>query len=493
MRLNSKQICEYTGGITLVEPIDASRLACGITWNSREVKEGDVYVALPGERVDGHSFVGDTLKAGAIIALVMDKPDEETCLLAREMGAAVIEVPNTTAALTDLAGAWRKRLGCHVVGLTGSSGKTTTKNLVRDVLQASFSVVATEGSQNNELGVPKTLLTADPDTEVIVVEMGMRGKGQITELCDFVKPDMGLITNIGDGHIELLGNRENVAAAKAELMEALPDGIGKAFLNLDDGYTEFIRTSTRLVERHVELVYFDGACGHAAAQAAEGLQGGEGLSPGARMGAWADAIRLGAEGRPVFDLHIDGQTRSITLPLLGLHNIHNACAAASIGAALGMDIDTIVHALGQTVPECGRQEVLRGRDGFLVINDAYNANPDSMRASLMTFSALKVQGERYAVLGDMGELGDIAEACHEGIGKLVAGLDIDYLYCIGDLSSHIADAARRGGMPADRVRQLDSVAEILGELDCAVTPKDAVLVKASHFMGLERVVGGLVS
>ncbi|MEG0322522.1 MAG: Mur ligase family protein, partial [Raoultibacter sp.] len=185
MRLNTKQILEYTGGALLVDPIDASKLACGITWDSRTVTVGDLYVALPGEKVDGHSFVAPALRAGAAVVLVQDSPDEATCLLAREMGAAIIEVSNTSAAITDLARAWRGFLRCHVVGLTGSTGKTTTKNLVRDVLAASMSVVATQGNQNNELGVPKTLLAADPETQVVVVEMGMRGLGQITELCEF--------------------------------------------------------------------------------------------------------------------------------------------------------------------------------------------------------------------------------------------------------------------------------------------------------------------
>ena len=233
MRLNVKQILFYTGGRYLVEPIDAGELLQGISWDSREIEAGCLYVALPGERVDGHAYVGAALRAGARAALVTDRPDEAAMLLAREMGAAIIEVPNTAHAITDIAREWRHHLKGRVIGLTGSTGKTTTKNLVRDVVAAAHTVVATKANQNNELGVPRTLLSADPETEVVVVEMGMRGRGQIEELCEFVRPDWGVITNIGESHIELLGSRENIARAKAELLAALP-AAGVAILNADD-------------------------------------------------------------------------------------------------------------------------------------------------------------------------------------------------------------------------------------------------------------------
>lgn len=477
MRLNSKQIAEYTGGTAAVEPIDASRLACGVTWDSRTVREGDLYVALPGERTDGHAYVPAALRAGAAVVLVQERPDEATCLLAREMGAAVIEVSSTFAAVTDLARAWRGFLRGHVVALTGSTGKTTTKNLVRDVVAASFAVVATEGNQNNELGVPKTLLSADPETEVVVVEMGMRGLGQIAELCDFVKPDMGLITNVGESHIELLGSRENIACAKAELIEALPNGTGAAFLNASDAFTPFVLEHAKAKQRSLEVWLYDGSA--------------EGADESAD--AYATDVELDDEGRPRFTLHVAGEKAACALSLRGLHNVHNACAAAVVGAKLGMSASAIAHALASAQPEAGRQHVIRARGGFTVIDDAYNANPDSMRASLAMFSALSVQGKRIAVLGDMGELGDYAVACHEGIGRAAAASRLDHLVCVGELAAFIARAAREAGMKADTVLETDSIPGALGELDNLLEPGDAVLVKASHFMGLERVVGGLVN
>ena len=249
MRLNAKQIAACTGGSFIVDPLDSRSLATGLTWDSRDVKPGDVYVALPGERVDGHDFVGASLRAGAIVALVMQPLDEAARLLAREMGAAVIEVPDTAHAVSDLAREWRAHLHGRVIALTGSTGKTTTKNLVRAVLASAYSVVATAGNQNNELGVPKTLLSAEPETEMVVVEMGMRGAGQIADLCDYVRPDWGLVVNVGESHIELLGSRENIACAKAELRCALPEGSGRAFVNADDDFADFMRVHARLDAR----------------------------------------------------------------------------------------------------------------------------------------------------------------------------------------------------------------------------------------------------
>lgn len=477
MRLNSKQICEYTGGSMLVEPIDASKLARGITWDSRTVAADDLYVALPGERTDGHKYVSAALAAGAAAVLVQERPDEAACLLAREMGAAVIEVSNTHAAVTDLARAWRGYLRGRVIGITGSTGKTTTKNLVRDVASAAFRVVATQGNQNNELGVPKTLLSADPETEVVIVEMGMRGTGQIAELCDFVKPDMGLVTNVGESHIELLGSKEAIARAKAELIEALPAGTGSAFLNASDRFTPLVLASAHAEARSLEVWLYDGS--------AEGAD--------AACDAYAADVTLDEEGRPRFVLYVGGEKAACSLTLRGLHNVQNACAAACVGAKLGLDAETIARALASAQPEAGRQHTIRARGGFTVIDDAYNANPDSMRASLAMFSALAVSGKRVAVLGDMGELGDFAVACHEGVGRSAAASGIDYLVCIGELSAHIARAAREAGMGADTVFETDSIPGVLGELDNLLEPGDAVLVKASHFMGLERVVGGLVN
>lgn len=475
----------------MVEPLDPAQIICGVALDSRKITPGDLFVALPGERVDGHAFIADVLRQGAAAVLVTDPVDEKTCLLAKEMGAAIIEVSNTSAAFVDLAYAWRKKLSAKIVGITGSSGKTTTKNLVRDVLAAQFRVVATQGNQNNELGVPKTILEADPETEIIVVEMGMRGLGQIAQLCDLVAPHMGLITNIGDAHLELLGSKEKIAQAKAELFEALPKGEGVAFINRSDAFADLACNFANLEERNVQLVYFDGSGAPVAETEAAMLE--ENKNSLVKWGAWATDISLDASGCPCFTLHLPEAQSPCTLPLRGLHNVHNATAAASVGAAFGMEIDKIVAALKNVVAECGRQQVREARGGFTIVDDSYNANPDSMRAALTMFSAMEFGGRRVAVLGDMGELGQTAQACHEGIGQLAASLSLDLLICIGDLSAHISRIAVESGMDEIKVIHVSNVSDVLEELDTYLLPGDGVLVKASRFMGLERVVGGLVS
>ncbi|TGY67178.1 UDP-N-acetylmuramoyl-tripeptide--D-alanyl-D-alanine ligase [Enterorhabdus sp. NM05_H27] len=499
MRLNAKQIAACTGGQFLVDAIDPSALMTGITWDSREVQPGWLYVALPGERVDGHDFVEAALRAGAAGALVMQSPGRPACLLAREMGAAVIEVANTASAITDLAREWRGHLRGRIIGLTGSVGKTTTKNLVRDVCAAFGSTVATRGNQNNELGVPRTLLAADPETAVVVVEMGMRGMGQIAELCDFVRPDWGLVTNVGESHIELLGSRENIARAKAELFAALPAGTGRAFLNLGSPALGILMDAGRLGERPVALSGFDGHPDGAAIE----LYEREAVACDEVV--WAEDVALDAEGRPCFTLcardRADEGDLSLLAPvercrcalaLTGAHNVDNAVAAAAVGFALGLDLETIASALGASVPEPGRQEVIAARGGFTIVNDAYNASPDSMRASLATFAATDVAGRRIAVLGDMGELGSFAEPCHAGVGAAAAEAGLHRLICVGELAASIAEGAAAAGMDAARISRAATVADVLEELDTLLEPGDAVLVKASHFMGLNRVVEGLV-
>lgn len=484
MLLNAKQIAQITGATIVVEPLSSKELANGLVWDSREVTPDVLYVALPGQRVDGHDFVDNALRAGASLALIMKTPSAQTCALARELGAGILEVPDTTDAITQLASAWRTKLTGHVIALTGSSGKTTTKNLVRDVLSAQFSVVATKANQNNELGVPKTILSADAHTDYVVVEMGMRGSGQIHALCSFVQPDMGLIVNVGESHIELLGGRGNIARAKGELFCDLPSYKGVAFVNAACDYADFLCQNAQLAARGVRVVRFGLPCAPADDKPA----------------VWAQDVALDEEGCAYFTLCAQGFSQlnygpssiSVRLHLRGLHNVSNATAAAAVGLQCGMKLETVARALANSQPEAGRQEVLRARGGYTIVNDAYNANPESMRASLLTFSAMEGFNRHIAVLGDMGELGSYAEACHKGIGALIPSLSIDYLICIGELSAHIAQAARDAGMSEDKIMQARSVSEVLCALDSMLEPRDAVLVKASHFMGLSRVVEGLI-
>lgn len=472
----------------------------GITWDSREVRPGWLYVALPGERVDGHAFVEAALRAGAAGALVTDAPSQSCALLARELGAAIIEVPNTASAITDLARAWRSHLRGRVIGLTGSVGKTTTKNLTRDVCAAYGSVVATKANQNNELGVPRTLLNADPETAVVVVEMGMRGRGQIAELCDFVRPVWGLITNVGESHIELLGSRENIARAKSELFEALPAGVGRAFANLDDDFAAFMTERGRLSERSVAL---SGFAGHPDAALRGAL---ERESAACDQAVWAEDVSLDAEGRPRFTLcardaadHDDGalfatvERVPCSLSLTGAHNVDNACAAASVGFALGSiwPPSPLRWEIRCPSPAARRSSPPRGLHRY---QRRLQREPRFPCAPRLRPSPPRMwPAGASPVLGDMGELGSFAPACHEGVGAAAASHHLDKLICIGELARHIAAGAEAAGMDAARISRADTVADVLEELDALLEPGDAVLVKASHFMGLTRIVEGLVN
>ena len=464
----------------------AAEQVTGMTWDSRSVAPGDLYAALAGERVDGHDYAASAVDGGAVAVLAQRPVD---------VSVPVIIVDDVELALVGLASYWRDRLTSTVIGITGSSGKTTTKNLVRDVLSRELNVVATKANQNNELGVPATLLGADADTQAVVVEMGMRGLGQIAELAEVAKPNWGLITNVGTSHVELLGSREAIAQAKSELYEALPDGSGLAFVNADDDFAQAMRASARLEERGVGTVYYSGS-GNRYASITE--ESDDFTFPF----VWASDVELDDVARPTFTLNAVGfeqielpdanGSRRCSLEMRGLHNVSNACGAAAIGLASGMSLDACCSALEAAQPEAGRQRVMKNSADIMVVDDAYNANPDSMAASLAAFASLSVSGRRIAVLGDMLELGHFAESSHERVGELAAASGIDCLVCVGPLSRRAAEAACQAGMDRSAVRLCDDAESALEVVMGQVASGDAVLVKASHSIGLERVVEGLV-
>ena len=325
MQLSVTEIAEAVSARIVAAPNPDAQIA-SVTWDSRTASEGSLYVALAGERVDGHDYVLAAVSAGARCVLVTRSLPDEVVARVQEFGAAILLVDDAQAAITDLARVWRGRLQGRIVGLTGSNGKTTTKNLVRDVLVCAGSVTATRGNQNNELGVPNTLLAADADTLNVVVEMGMRGLGQIDSLCSFVRPDWGIVTQVGESHIELLGSRENIARAKSELIAALPEG-GVAFLNGADDMSDFVWECARGAERGVGAVCFDGS-GAYREDAVAGWRAGRAV--------WASDISLDDAGRASFTLFARGfsgdagcESAICSLALSGLHNVHNACAAAA--------------------------------------------------------------------------------------------------------------------------------------------------------------------
>lgn len=447
---------------------DLATIANDVSIDSRSATPGCVFFALRGERTDGHDHLSDAFQAGARVAMVerLSADLAERVKAAAAAGAAVIRVASVEKALSDLAAWHRSRLHCTVVGVTGSNGKTTTKDFMCAALGASRRVVATEGNRNNELGVPLTVMRAGADTDVLIVEMGMRGPGQIASLARVARPDVGLVTNVGLTHVEVLGSQDAIASAKGELVEAIgPDGA--VYLNGDDAYTHVLQS------RSVAPVVTYG------------------LSAG--CGVRAVDIVMDDQSRPGFGIVAGGLRAHVDLPIPGRHNVYNALAATAVAFGLGVGLDEIASRLACAETTGMRMESFVTAAGVTIINDAYNASPSSMHFAVETLAGFSAARRRIAVLGDMAELGSLTELAHFDIGELVARSSIDVLVTVGPKASRIADGARAEGMDAEVVRPCATAEEALEVLDDVVERGDVVLVKASRVMGLERVVEGMVA
>jgi UDP-N-acetylmuramoyl-tripeptide--D-alanyl-D-alanine ligase len=455
--LNIKEVTQAVRGRLLTG--DGSQVFGGVTTDSRKVAPGTLFVALIGQKYDAHHFVLEAIDrgaAGAIVARQINLP-----LLYEKR--PIILVEDTLKALQDLAVAWRAQFPIPVVGVTGSNGKTTTKDMIAAVLGIKLPTLKTEANLNNEIGLPLTLLQLKPHHQAMVVEMGMRGLGQISQLCKLAMPHIGVVTNVGVAHLELLGTVENIAMAKGELLEHLP-ATGYAILNGDDPWCRKIS----YLCRGTSLFY-----------------GWE--SP---VEVRASSIRYRGEVGMDFKVEIGGQEAIVFLPVPGEHNVRNALAAISVGHCLGLTLEEAVRGLASLSLSSMRLQILPGSQGALIINDAYNANPDSTVASLKVLSNIK-KNRAIAVLGDMYELGDLIERGHYQVGEAAGHLGIDMLVAVGPLSYHTALGACAGGMDADRVFHCFTKEEALLLLAEILREGDTVLIKASRGMAMEEIVGAL--
>lgn len=466
LRVDIDTLLSVTGGTLLSGPDDA--MVNGLAIDSRDVQPGCAFVAFAGERADGHAFLGEAVTRGAR-ALIVTRDDDVVRTAAgatRHPAAALVLVPDALAAVQALASQHRDRLNCPVVAVTGSTGKTTTKDLIEAALVSRLNVTATRGNQNNELGVPLTVLAAGADTQAVVVEMAMRGAGQIARLCEIARPTHGLVTNVGVSHIELLGTPEAIAEAKGELVEAIPPG-GGVYLNGDDA------VSARLAGRASTAVVTYGV--------------------GEAADVRAEHVTVAADGCASFTISARGQTAEVRLRVPGRHNVYNALGAAAVALDLGSSLAQIAEGLGCAAPGDMRMQVFTSASGVTVVNDAYNANPASMRAALRALGDMEAAGRKVAVLGDMAELGSLTELAHFQLGERVARYGLDALVTVGAKAGRIADGARAEGMDAEAVRPCATVEEASEVLDDLLEPGDLVLVKASRSVGLERVVEGIVT
>ncbi|WP_432559192.1 UDP-N-acetylmuramoyl-tripeptide--D-alanyl-D-alanine ligase [Granulicoccus sp. GXG6511] len=477
-RLTLGQIAEVVGG-QLADP-DAGVGAVGpdVVIDSRKVTPGALFVAFAGDHVDGHDFIGKAHELGAGGALCQRVPTD----LPAAAAARCVVVEDPTIALGRLA---RRIIDDHpdvaVIGVTGSQGKTSTKDLLAQVLGQAGPTVAPEGSFNNEIGVPLTATRVDAGTRHLVSEMGARGRHHIEYLCSLTPPRIGIVLNVGQAHVGEFGSREAIAAAKGELVEQLPS----------DGWAVLNGTDRRVVEMaartRARVALFSGA--------------GRPDTP-ADLLVWADDVSADDLDRHSFTLqleHLDGATdrAPVTLRLVGRHHVANAAAAAAAAVCIGVPLATVADSLSAATPlSRWRMEVSERPDGVVVVNDAYNANPDSMLAACDTLARMtrrrrtaRPQVRSWAILGQMFELGEASAEEHEAIGRAVGSLQIDHLISMGADARRMVEAARAAGCENATV-----AADIAAAVELVrPAPGDIVLVKASRAMGLEKVAEALVA
>ena len=452
--LTLAQIAEACGG-TLIGGNEAKEYTVtGVEIDSRRVKAGDLFVAIPGEKVDGHKFIPDVLKKGAY-ALSQQSLDVD---------GAYILVEDTVTAMKRLARFYRNTLDIKVVGITGSVGKTSTKEMIASVLGTKFRVHKTQGNFNNGIGLPLTIFQIEKEHQVAVLEMGISEFGEMHELADMAQPDIMVITNIGLCHLENLKTRDGILKAKTESFAHLkPDGV--VILNGDD---DKLSTVEQVAGR--KPVFY-------------GIRGRNLCE----TSVCADAVtEHGLEGMTA-EFHTPQGDMEVFIPIPGEHNIYNALAATCVAEQLGLSMDEIKCGIAAASTISGRTNLIHTK-GMTVIDDCYNANPVSMKASLDVLS--KAGGRKIAVLGDMGELGEDEKRLHYEVGTYAGTLPIDLLFCVGTLSGTLAEGAKKQN-PALTVKHYATREEMTEELLATVKEGDAVLVKASHFMEFPKVVAAL--
>jgi len=435
---------------------DPDTKVTGVSTDTRTLQPGDLFFALTGESSDGHKFLADALAKGAS-GVVVSRKVEAKCV--------AIRVGDTLEALGLLAAFYRYQFDPVVIGVTGSVGKTTTKEMIAAVAASYGPVLKSAGNFNNEIGVPLTLFNLSPKHKVAVVEMAMRGPGQIDYLARIVKPSIGVITNIHISHIEFLGTLDAIADAKGELLDHLPAD-GAAVLNADDAYFDYLKRRS-----NARVVSF-----------------GEG------EGADIRAISAGLDSKGCCNFQVSTPRGSFDVrsPVPGEHNIKDALAAIAVGEVLGISHESMSEALASFKPPEKRSNVIPTRGGVVIIDDTYNAGPASVLSALKTLKMME-GGRKIAVLGDMLELGEHALNAHLDVGKAVRENDVELLVVVGQLAKLISRGAIDAGMPVSAVFEYEDSWQAARELKDKLRERDVVLVKGSRAMKMERVVEGLLA
>ena len=431
----------------------------GVVIDSRLVMKDYLFIASRGDKVDGHDYIESAYKQGAVAAVCeiapinTDKP--------------YILVKDSLVALIRIATLYRMQLNIPIVGITGSVGKTSTKEFVGSVLSQKFKVLKTEGNYNNEIGLSLTILKIRAEHELAIVEMGINHFGEMHNLSEIAKPDYCLFTNIGQSHLENLGSREGILKAKSEIFDFMNEE-GRVILNGDDDMLSTIKK----VKGKFPIRY--------------GLDLGNDV--------YGDNIISNGLLGSSLDIHINNTSLHLDIPMPGNHMILNALAAASVGSLLALTDSEIIDGIEKVRPLKGRNNIIN-HDKWTIIDDSYNANPVSMKAAIDLLDMAATR--KVAILGDMGELGDTKNSLHKDIGKYAASKDLDIIICVGELSSHMFEGAKgndSSDYPAssasisERLYYFEKIDSLISSLNSILRDEDTILVKASHFMGFDKIV-----
>ena len=464
--LTIREIMEITGAKLLQG--EAGGRITAISTDTRALKAGELFIALRGEKYDGHNFLAQAFEKGAAAALISQPP-------AAAMEGGLLQAPDTLQALGDIAAHWRRKFDIPVIAVTGSVGKTTAKEMIVSILSQTGEMLATPENHNNEIGVPLTALQLNQKHQAAVFELAMRGRGQIRHLAKIVSPTIGVITNIGLSHLELLKSPDAIAAAKAELLEVMGKK-GIAVLNRDCAYYAFLK------QKAARSISFGVGQGDVSAEDIHAE--GEAASFNLRLPSAAILSALGIKAIAV------DEALPVKLGMPGRHNIINALAAAAAALCAEAAPQQIVDGLQAFRGVAGRMRILKAKEGFAIIDDTYNASPDSMSAALKVLADM--EGKRkIAILGEMRELGPNSAEFHRAIGREIARLPIALLLTVGELGKEIAFSAA-GALSSAAIEPLADAPAVLQILSGRLRPGDVVLVKASRAMGLEVVVEGLL-
>lgn len=423
----------------------------GVSIDSRSIKPGDMFIALRGENFDGHDFIASAVEKGAGLVITEKEPEQEV---------PYILVGDSLKALQDIAGYYRRKFNIPFVAITGSSGKTTTKDMVASVLSQKYEVLKTEGNLNNAIGLPLMLLRLERRHQIAVLEMGMNSPGEIELLSNIVRQDISVISNVGIAHIEKLGSRENILKAKLEIFTYFGEG-NIAVINGDNDMLAGLQSDRYKIVRY-------------------------GLEPENDI----QAIHINEKGESGIDFTVamDGSSEVFNVPLPGIHNVYNALSAITVARLFDLEAESIRRGLTGFKPSKNRMEIITTADGLKIINDVYNANPESMRAAINVLKGYKAEGRRAFIAGDMLELGGISDKEHYEIGAYAASNGIDIIASIGNHSGDIVKGAEALGVDRKNLYAFPDKETAAPQLKQMLRPGDVLLVKGSRAMKLEYIV-----